>query len=383
MLVVIVLLLTAKKLLIDQDINIQRRIDMDLLSRSMRGAVVYALVLPVIFWPFDFYVLQPVLSTVFTLSMLFISILRWVHKSITTQLYLYSPKLWRSLFYFLSLCHASILSTFFIFAIFDERFTPIIHVSMLIVGGISSGAVVALIPRIKFSLVNLSVLLVPSMVAGVIIPEKFPFSGMIAVYFVYIAMIGVRSAKEYIRSFEIELILDEQKNELERQGKTDALTNIYNRGYFNIELEKQWEYASRLKLRLSLLLIDVDHFKAINDNYGHLLGDACLVHIATIINQVGKRETDLVARFGGEEFVLLILENEGDDAAKIAEVLRHRIENSPFHVDGKSFPVTVSIGVASIQPSHKIDSRQLIEYADIALYKAKRQGRNLVIVHAN
>jgi diguanylate cyclase (GGDEF)-like protein len=107
------------------------------------------------------------------------------------------------------------------------------------------------------------------------------------------------------------------------------------------------------------------------------------VHIATIINQVGKRETDLAARFGGEEFVLLILENEKEKAAEIAEVLRQKIEICPFKVDDKLFPVTVSIGVSSIQPSHKMDSRQLIEQADSALYQAKQQGRNLVIVHSN
>jgi diguanylate cyclase (GGDEF)-like protein len=371
--------------LIDKDPKIQRRIDMDLLSRAMTGVVVYGFMLPVVFWPFDFYILQPTLSTVFALSMLFISILRGCHYAITKSLYQYSVKLWRSSFYFLSLCHASILSTFFVFSIFDERFTAILHVTMLAIGGISSGAVVALIPRIKFALVNLSVLLVPSIVSGIIISEKFPFAAMIAVFFGYIAMIGVRSSKEYNRSFETELILDQQKNELERLSKIDALTNIYNRGYFNIEFEKQWEYASRLKLRLSLLLVDVDHFKAFNDNYGHLLGDACLVHVAKIINQVGKRETDIAARFGGEEFVLLILENESESekAAKVAEILRQKIESSPFKVDDKLFPVTVSIGVASIQPSHKMDSRQLIEHADSALYQAKHQGRNLVIVHSN
>ncbi|WP_322786673.1 GGDEF domain-containing protein [Paraglaciecola psychrophila] len=244
----------------------------------------------------------------------------------------------------------------------------------------------ALIPRIKFALVNLSVLLIPSIVTGIIISEKFAFAVMLALFFGYIAMIGVRSSKEYNRSFETELILDDQKNELERLSKIDALTNIYNRGYFNIEFEKQWEYANRLKLRLSLLIVDVDHFKAFNDNYGHLLGDACLVHVAKIINQVGKRETDIAARFGGEEFVLLILENENENenekAIKVAEILRRKIERSPFKVDDKLFPVTVSIGVASIQPSHKMDSRQLIEQADSALYQAKHQGRNLVIVHS-
>jgi diguanylate cyclase (GGDEF)-like protein len=377
----ITLLHKAKNLLINKDTKIQQRIDMDLLSRSLTGIIVYAVMLPLVFWPFDFYILQPTLSKVFALSMLFISLLRVIHKLITQRLYLYSAKIWRSSFYFLSLCHAGVLSTFFVFAIYDQRFDSIIHVTMLAIGGISSGAVVALIPRIRFALTNLSVLLIPSIVAGIIINEKFPFAGMIALYLGFIAMIGVRSSREYIRSFEIESMLDEQKNELERQSKTDALTNIYNRGYFNIEFEKQWQYASRLNLQLSLLLVDVDHFKAFNDNYGHLFGDACLVHIAKIINQVGKRETDLAARFGGEEFVLLILENKYKEAAKVAEVLRQKIESSPFNVDGKFFPVTVSIGVASIQPSHKIDSRQLIEQADTALYKAKNAGRNLVMVH--
>ena len=81
--------------------------------------------------------------------------------------------------------------------------------------------------------------------------------------------------------------------------------------------------------------------------------------------------------------MLLVPENEGNEAATVAEVLRQKIENSPFHVDGKTFLVTVSIGVASIQPTHKIDSRQLIEQADSALYQAKHQGRNIVIVHSN
>ena len=210
-----------------------------------RGLWRYA---PVVFWPFDFHILKPMLSTIFALSMFFISILRGLHKLISERLYQYSASLWRSSFYVLSLCHASILGTFFVFSIYDDRFTPILHVTMLAIGGISSGAVVALMPRIKFALVNLSVLLVPSIVMGIIISEKFPFAAMFTVFFGYIAMIGVRSSKEYYRSFKIELILDEQKNALERFSKIDALTNIYNRCYFNIELEKQWEYASRLKL---------------------------------------------------------------------------------------------------------------------------------------
>lgn len=367
--------------MLNKDVTIQKRIDMDLLSRSMTGVVVYAILLPAVFWPFDFHLLQPSLSLVFAGSMLLVSVLRGIHKVFSTRLYDYSVSLWRGIFMFLSLCHASILSTFFAFAIYDERFAPVLHISMLAIGGICSGAVVALIPRGKFALVNLAFLIVPSIIAGLVIGGKLPYAGMLFVYFSFIAMIGTRSSKEYIRSFEIELVLDEQKKAIERQSKIDALTNIYNRGYFNIELEKQWEYAKRLKLKLSLLLIDVDYFKAFNDNHGHLLGDACLVHIAQVMSQVGKRKTDLVARFGGEEFVVLVLEKEGEVAPKLAELICQKIAVTPFVVDGKSFPVTVSVGVASILPEGKLDSRQLIEQADIALYQAKNQGRNCVKIY--
>jgi diguanylate cyclase (GGDEF)-like protein len=354
---------------------------MDMLSRSMTGIVVYAVLLPAVFWPFDFHQLQPQLSFIFAASMLMVSLLRLVHKVLTPRLYDYSANLWRGLFIFLSLCHASILSIFFVYAIYDERFNPVVNVSMLAIGGISSGAVFALIPRVKLALSNLIFLLMPSIIAGLLISDKLPFAGMLALYFAFIAMIGARSSKEYIRSFEIELALEEQNKEIEQQSKIDALTHIYNRGYFNIELEKQWEYAKRLNIKISLLLVDVDHFKAFNDNHGHLLGDACLVHIASTIDQVAKRKTDLAARFGGEEFAVLILEKEGENAALIAELLRQKIAESSFHVDGQSFPVTVSVGVASIKPDGKIASRQLIEQADSALYQAKNQGRNCIKVY--
>lgn len=367
--------------MLSNDVAIQKRIDMDLLKRSLTGVFVYAIMLPAVFWPFEFHLLQPSLSFTFAASMLFVSILRLIHKYFTTRLYAYSVKLWRGLFMCLSLSHACILSTFFVFAIYDERFSPVLHVSMLAIGGICSGSVVALIPRGKFALLNLSVLVVPSIIAGLLMSNKLPYVGMLTAYFGYIAMIGARSSREYIRAFEIELVLEKQKKSIEMQSKIDALTNIYNRGYFNIELEKQWEYAKRFKLKLSLLLIDVDHFKVFNDNHGHLLGDACLVHIANVITQVGKRKTDFIARFGGEEFVVLVPEKEDEIASTLGENIRQQIAETPFEVDGKSFPVTVSVGVVSILPEGKLDSRQLIEQADIALYQAKNNGRNCVKIY--
>jgi len=346
----------------------------------MTGVFVYALLLPVVFWPFDFHLLQPLLSLYFAGAMLLISILRIVHKVFTVRLYDYSATLWFWIFAILSLSHAIVLSTVFAFSIYDARFTPIIHVSMLAVGGVVSGAMIALIPRIKFALFNMVVLLAPSFVAGLIVADKLAFSLMILVFGCYIAAIGIRSHREYIRSFKIEILLDSQKSELEKLNKMDALTHIYNRGYFNTQFEYQWNTGVRHNIRQTLLLVDIDHFKLINDSYGHLAGDTCLRHIAQLINASVKRKNDLVARFGGEEFALLLDASDGHEAMKIAETIRQSIADCSFKHDDKTFKVTVSIGVASVIPTPKMNSNRLIEAADKALYHAKDEGRDQVVL---
>lgn len=361
-------------------ITIERRIDMDLLKRSMTGVFVYALLLPVVFWPFDFHLLQPVLSLYFAGTMLLISIFRIMHKIFTVQLYNYSAKLWFRIFAILSLGHAAVLSAVFAFGIYDPRFIPINHVTMLAMGGVASGALIALMPRIKFAIFNMVVLLAPSIFAGLILADKLAFSLMILVFGCYITAIGLRSHREYIRSFKIEALLDSQKSKLEKLNKMDALTHIYNRGYFNSQFEYQWNTGVRHTIRQTLLLIDVDHFKLINDNYGHLVGDICLQHIAQLVNVSVKRKNDLVARFGGEEFAVLLDASDNQQAMEIAETIRQSIAESSFKHGANYIKVTVSIGIASMMPTPQMNSNRLIEAADKALYQAKNKGRNQVVL---
>lgn len=353
---------------------------MDILRRSMTGVFVYAILLPLVFWPFDFHLLQPQLSWYFAGSMLFISVLRLIHKRYTNYLYGYSAKLWFNLFALLSLGHAAILSTVFAFGIYDPRFIPIIHVTMLAVGGIASGALIALAPRIRFALINLSVLLVPSIIIGLVLEGKSAYSLMITVYGMYVASVGIRSHKEYLRSFRIEQQLDKQKSELETLNKMDALTHVFNRGHFNTQFESQWNMGVRHNIRQTLLLIDVDHFKVINDSYGHLVGDSCLQNIAQLITQGVKRKNDLVARFGGEEFALLLDDSDAQQAAEIAQGIRQAIASKSFNHSEHMFNVTVSVGIASVMPTPQMNSNSLIESADKALYQAKDGGRNQVVV---
>ena len=172
--------------------------------------------------------------------------------------------------------------------------------------------------------------------------------------------------------------LSEANTSLKKMNAIDAVTGIHNRRYFDENLEKEWRRAKRQGYEISMLLLDVDHFKRVNDTYGHLAGDECLAAIATKVNQLFNRPSDVVARYGGEEFVVVLPYISGDNALRLAERLRKNIEKSTFSADGHDLQVTVSIGVATALPNDELRPRDLIDWSDSVLYAAKLAGRNLV-----
>jgi two-component system chemotaxis family response regulator WspR len=136
-------------------------------------------------------------------------------------------------------------------------------------------------------------------------------------------------------------------------------------------------------MQLALIMIDIDHFKIFNDTYGHLSGDQILIRTAEVIKEAIKRPGDLAARYGGEEFMVMLMNTAAKGAAIVAEEIRTRIEGVGIEIgETKSF-ITVSLGVASVIPNSGMDSNGLIDAADRALYKAKEEGRNKVIVCEN
>jgi len=175
--------------------------------------------------------------------------------------------------------------------------------------------------------------------------------------------------------------LEEANQRLERLSHVDGLTGLANRRRFDEAFDVEWRRGSRSSWPLSLMLIDVDAFKAFNDTYGHLEGDACLRRVADTLSSCLGRAADVAARFGGEEFVALLPLASADEAARLAERVRERVEALaiPHASSPAAKRVTVSIGCASTVPKEDGEPAALLAAADAALYAAKRAGRNRVV----
>jgi diguanylate cyclase (GGDEF)-like protein len=164
--------------------------------------------------------------------------------------------------------------------------------------------------------------------------------------------------------------------ELERLATTDGMTGIYNRRHFLTLADREWERASRYGRPLAFLMIDIDHFKRINDQHGHEVGDQVIMQVAKLATGC-KRTIDVLARIGGEEFALLLPETNLKEAMIAAERLREQVAAGPLVGVPAAISATVSIGVAEVwRSSHGI--ADVMRAADQALYEAKRRGRNLV-----
>jgi len=155
----------------------------------------------------------------------------------------------------------------------------------------------------------------------------------------------------------------------------DGLTGVFNRRYFEIRVQEEIERAKRYEGAMSLIMIDIDHFKRLNDEFGHLMGDDVLRQISTIFTQ-NLRKIDVGCRYGGEEFAIIIPETTGEDAYYVAEKLRKAVKKMAF--PGVPRPVTISLGVASY-PANGSNRDELVKAADEALYTAKQSGRNTVV----
>jgi diguanylate cyclase (GGDEF)-like protein len=176
------------------------------------------------------------------------------------------------------------------------------------------------------------------------------------------------------------LTIKYQADLLRSMAFVDGLTGVANRRHLDETLESEWRGCLRSRSPLTLVMIDIDHFKQFNDTYGHLAGDACLKSIAVLMKAAMERPHDMIARYGGEEFICLLPDTDMAGAQLKAEELRHSVQTLSIPHDGSlvALVVTISIGVATTIPTADLTPDDLIAAADAQLYEAKRHGRNRI-----
>ncbi|MBE0515474.1 diguanylate cyclase [Sulfurimonas sp.] len=176
----------------------------------------------------------------------------------------------------------------------------------------------------------------------------------------------------------LEHLVKVRTREIELLSQTDSLTGLWNRRHLEESLESEFKRAKRYNKELSIMIIDLDHFKYINDTYGHMAGDEVLREVSAAIKEC-QRETDFIGRYGGEEIVIILPETDLHTSSNIAETVRETVESRPVEFEGEVINVTASIGISSLRKEHE-NFATLFSEADEALYNAKKLGRNRVEV---
>lgn len=177
---------------------------------------------------------------------------------------------------------------------------------------------------------------------------------------------------------EANVKLAKLNKKLEELSTRDDLTQVANRRFFNQMLDQQYAVARRENESLSLLFLDIDHFKKLNDKLGHQAGDDCLKFVSDIINSCLHRPKDFLARYGGEEFAIILPDTDQEGAEKIALSILNEVREHPFYFNGTPYPMTVSIGAYSNTPNQHILQADYLSRADTAMYEAKQNGRNQI-----
>ncbi len=181
--------------------------------------------------------------------------------------------------------------------------------------------------------------------------------------------------QEDCRAIEAIADLQVRTSELESQLQTDSLTGLVNFRGFEEKLEQEMERTRRLEAPTSLIMIDIDHFKQVNDTYGHDIGNQALIHIAGLLRQTLRR-LDIPCRFGGEEFALILPTTHLAPAIQVAERIRNLIKQTPLQINRKRIAMTISLGVENFSHTSSVTQAELLKSADNYLYQAKHTGRN-------
>jgi diguanylate cyclase (GGDEF)-like protein len=238
----------------------------------------------------------------------------------------------------------------------------------------------------RFTRICLPVLTVTPVVVAMFFTgdRTFAMTAVLAIIFILYILIATRKrAQDYLQTVKTGLELEQRTRELEYMTFTDAVTRLHNRAYFDIHLDLEWKRAFRQQYPVSLLLVDLDHFKSINDRFGHPFGDHALEEVGLAISDIVQRSGDTLARVGGEEFAVLLINTDFTGATQFAQQIIEAVASLKLQHASGTVQLTTSVGVATTIPDNAdmLGARELFSVADVALYSAKNAGRNCWRAH--
>jgi diguanylate cyclase (GGDEF)-like protein len=260
-----------------------------------------------------------------------------------------------------------------------QEYAPLHYPTLITIAAVALGGTVTLSISSRVRIFYPLLIFVPPMGSLILLdptPEHL-FLAILALFsLIYITDAARLTSRDYWEAINSHQIAEQRATQLEQLSITDPLTQLKNRMYFNKRYREEWKRCNRHEVPLSVLMIDLDHFKQINDTYGHLFGDECLREVAATLRRQVPREIDVIARYGGEEFIVLLPGTALNDAERIAGKLVKAIADMNLNTNQDAVSLTCSIGVSCVIPDHRGNGDALLNAADGALYAAKANGRN-------
>lgn len=276
------------------------------------------------------------------------------------------------------LCTTTLFGLVFVWTLVDERLAAGHTAVLLSTMGLAVAIAHAFAMRLRFALLTVAVMYLPGLAILWQMSGSSASALVMTIYLIYVVATLWRSHNEYQHHLDIDQQLRDQRDLFEQQGRVDALTELANRRFFTESLMQMSQAAKGGDGNLVLLVLDLDHFKNINDQYGHAVGDACLSQFASRLKAKFGSDGEHAARLGGEEFGVLLQGLSLDLVMVRAEDFRAMCAGEPIRVGDITMPITVSIGVAAFDPDNHRDGDGLYRAADSAVYRAKNAGRNKV-----
>ena len=354
------------------------RVINDLKKRSTIGIAFYLIISAVIFLTDNYYQRHVNFAILFLSSLGGVCLFRYLHLFVIKGTLAKFEKADYSVFMISVMLTALLWGLAFTkFMIQDGEYSAKLLMATC-TAGLSAGGVVAFIPERRLAIIFNFCMLIPAGCFLLANDTNFAMAIAIMLFSFYLVLITFRGNNEYWDALENESLLLKKSKALEKISQIDGLTGLYNRRYFDEIFDYEWKVSCRARSILTLIICDIDDFKQVNDEHGHMAGDEYLKKTAEILTRVFKRETDIVARFGGEEFVILIPGVDSESIYEIAENFRSQLESSHIEYNGKKIKTTISMGISHCTPELDMQSDLLFTNADRALYMAKQDGRNRI-----